>query len=181
MSVLKKLLIIIIFVLVFSSSVTPTYAASSSYYSKALQYYRQICTNRNLSGINAIALGCYVFDKGNEIDSVVTDIQTNLVTLTGDVSNVKTEVLDLHNQINSLNQRVTDLKSATPTTTTIPLTPTPKPIPGSCAACGTGGFNSTSADGNHCNGGFNYGTNYYNFCYESGGKLQIPAILNSTS
>ncbi|PIY94471.1 MAG: hypothetical protein COY68_02840 [Candidatus Levybacteria bacterium CG_4_10_14_0_8_um_filter_35_23] len=170
MTLFKKLLMIIIFVFVFSSSVIPAYAASSSYYSKALRYYQQVCTNKSLSSINAIAFGCYVFDKVNEINSVVTDIQTNLTILTGDVSALKTEVLGLQNTINSLNQRITDLESATPaTTTTIPLTPTQTPVPGSCSACVTGGFNSTSADGNHCNGGFNYGAGYYNFCYESGG------------
>jgi hypothetical protein len=104
MKFLEKILLVIFFVFIFSFSVLPAYAANNKYLPRALQYYQQVCNDRNENGGGIVTLGCYLFDRINELN----------------ISALENKISNLESKVNALNTRVTNLEFA--------LSPTPIPF-----------------------------------------------------
>ncbi len=103
MNILKRRSIIIIgFFLVFLIITPAVFAASTSFLSKATEYYQRSCTG-NVNHIpSSTATLCYLFDKVSELDQDINNLDSRLDSIEAINANQSAKIAELEQRIAAL-------------------------------------------------------------------------------
>ena len=151
----KKYLVPIGFLFFFLAGIT--FANSSQFLSQAQKYVNDNCTKKKLD--NQTALFCYLFNKVQEHDTAISNINATISPMPSEISDLQKRVSALETQIPK--QTATPTLSPTPT-----LTPTAIPTP---TILLDDEFNDTILNSNVWSFYQNSGT-----YYENNGFLNLP-------
>lgn len=108
---IKSFVLALILIVIFT---VPVFAASSTFFNQAKNYYNRYCKLRRIP--DNIAIQCFVFDKVEELDSAISSLSLRITNTENINSAQDQQILDLQNKNASQDAEITDLRNQlTPT------------------------------------------------------------------